>query len=441
MGKFLGAFLLVCQSAIAILPLPYPVDIEAFDVQSLAESERDPKTIPGLYDLYTGSRTREMELPTFGSQPRALGYSQLAFTVPPGLRKRVDFWKRIYTEFTTQQMVMHDTLYPEIVYGVVDISGILPDPSVPHRKRMREINKFLKEEKKKVAKNLELLQSLEKTPQQIPVDLFPVFRQFESIREPNKFKLASDRIRAQLGQRDKIVQGFFYGGRYFQSMMQIFEKRGVPKELTRLPLVESAFNLAARSKVGASGVWQFMRSTGKRYLRIDNAIDERNDPIAATWAAAELLSHNYQRLGSWPLAVTAYNHGAEGMLRATRELTTTDLAQIIANYKEKTFGFASSNFFSEFLAILEVEHDYRRYFGKLTVDSPLQYEEISLGTDVYLSDLADACRMPQHDLQVMNPAFSDQVIADKIPIPKGYAVKVLPAKIGDCRSGARNLSE
>ena len=85
---------------------------------------------------------------------------------------------------------------------------------------------------------------------------------------------------------------------------------GVPRELVALPHVESSFNPRAYSHVGAAGLWQFMRSTGRRYMRVDDVVDERMDPHKASVAAARLLGFNYRQIDSWPLAITAYNHGA-----------------------------------------------------------------------------------------------------------------------------------
>ena len=99
---------------------------------------------------------------------------------------------------------------------------------------------------------------------------------------------------------------------------------GIPEEIAWLPMVESTFNVEARSKVGAAGVWQFMPGTGRQYMRVDATVDERLDPIIAARGAARLLRHNYQGLRSWPLALTAYNHGYYGMQRAVRQLGTND---------------------------------------------------------------------------------------------------------------------
>ena len=89
----------------------------------------------------------------------------------------------------------------------------------------------------------------------------------------------------------------------------MLKRHGVPEEIAALPHVESSFNPEAYSKVGAAGLWQFMPSTAKRFMRVDGIVDERLDPYSATEAAANLMLYNYRLLGSWPLTVTAYNHG------------------------------------------------------------------------------------------------------------------------------------
>lgn len=436
-----GAFLILhCVCTHAILPLPYPteaVDEEAKPGQVETQSAQD---IPGYAELFNKSKLREMELPSFDPQPDAIGYSKKTFEVPKKLKSRVDFWKRIYSEFTSDQAVLHDSVYPDLIYGVIDVGKISRDPKSSYRKKMRSINRILKQEKRKIADHLATLQKLQREPAEIPVDLFPLFRKFEHFRGENKFKDAKSRLRAQVGQRDRIVAGFLYGGRYFKRMMQIFEEQKVPKELTRLPLVESAFNLAARSKVGASGVWQFMRSTGKRYMRIDRAIDERNDPISATWAAAALLRQNYETLGNWPLAITAYNHGREGMARAVKTLGTDDIGEIVESYDGPTFGFASSNFYSEFLAIVEIEKEYRKYFGKLVVDSPLEYDEVPLSNSFNFREFAKACDVDAEELAALNPALTEWVLRGRARVPVGYVMKVPPGAKQRCATGIERMN-
>jgi membrane-bound lytic murein transglycosylase D len=436
------SFVLLLSRADAILPLPYPLEPLAEDLAVNETSSRDPKSVAGYFELYQGSQLREMELPAFGDQPGALGYAGAdTFKVPPRLRERVEFWKKIFTEYTSDQIVLHDSVFPHIIYEVVDVSQFTKDPRLSERARHRKISRFLKPIRKRVADNLIFLHKNQADPLKIPLELFPLFRKFEAQTDREKFELASERVRGQLGQRDRLVRGLFFGGRYFSKMMEIFEKKKMPKELTRLPLVESSFNLAARSKVGASGVWQFMRSTGKLYLHIDKAVDERNDPITASWAAAELLASNYKKLNSWPLAITAYNHGPEGMARAVAQVASDSLADIIDRYESRTFGFASSNFYAEFLAVLEVEREYRTHFGKLLVDTPISYEEFPLADNVEFSEVADACGMKPEELALFNPALTDWVVSGPGFVPQGFRMKVPPGKVEKCRSGYRNVTK
>ena len=250
----------------------------------------------------------------------------------PLLKKRVEFWIDIYTKYSSKEGLIHDAKYPSIIYEKLDLRLKGKDNSITrvkifYKTILLSIHKKLKDNKP--------LNDAENR----------VFELFKTVDEPNKFFNAahSKRIRFQLGQKENFYSGLRASGKYIKNMEKIFRDRGVPIEITRLPFVESSFNLNARSKVGASGIWQFMRSTGKNFLVINSSTDERNDPLKATAAAAELLKQNYQTLGSWPLAITAYNHGRKGLMRATKRLGTTQIKDLIFLYRSRSFGFASSN--------------------------------------------------------------------------------------------------
>ena len=176
---------------------------------------------------------------------------------------------------------------------------------------------------------------------------------------PARFAEAADDVRFQLGQSDRFRAGLMRAGAWEAHIAEVLANLGLPAQIAALPHVESSFDPSAYSKVGAAGLWQFMRSTGRRFLRIDNAVDERMDPFRETEAAAQLLNYNYRLLGSWPLAITAYNHGAEGMLRAREQLGTDDIVRIVREYHSPTFGFASRNFYVSFLAALTHRRESR----------------------------------------------------------------------------------
>src|SRR5262249_1200748 len=182
---------------------------------------------------------------------------------------------------------------------------------------------------------------------------------------PEVFLEAADekRIRCQRGLRERFGEGLHTAGRYFPAMERIFQEHDLPVELTRLPLIESCFDVRAYSKVGAAGIWQFMPKTGRLYkLRVTKHVDERRDPIASTRGAARFLDQLHDNLGTWPLAITAWNHGPAGMARAVREVGTEDIAAIVQEYQSRSFGFASRNFYAEFLAALDVERHATAYF-------------------------------------------------------------------------------
>ncbi len=138
----------------------------------------------------------------------------------------------------------------------------------------------------------------------------------------------------------------------------------MPIELAILPHVESSYHPGAYSSAAATGMWQIVRSTAQRFMRVDYVVDQRLDPYAASNGAMELLEYNYNALGSWPLALTAYNHGANGIARAIRDVGSTDIGRIIADYKGPRFGFASRNFYPQFLAALHVDQNAQEYFGQ-----------------------------------------------------------------------------
>jgi membrane-bound lytic murein transglycosylase D len=125
--------------------------------------------------------------------------------------------------------------------------------------------------------------------------------------------------------------------------------------------VESSFQHTARSSAGAVGVWQFTRSTGRKFLRVNAAVDERLDPVASARGAARYLREAHDVLGSWPLALTSYNHGVAGMARARAQFGD-DFEAIVRAYDAPSFGFASKNFYAEYLAAREVATHPEVYF-------------------------------------------------------------------------------
>jgi membrane-bound lytic murein transglycosylase D len=345
-----------------------------------------------------------------------------SFAVDDRLKKNVDFWVRIYSYYGTNQGLIHDAKYVDIVYETVNIDNM------SSRTGERQIKKI-----KAKWRNLLLgLQRKQAHPESLNDEEKRVYQMFLNVKEPDKFLNAAHRkrLRLQQGLKEHFIEGLKASGRYLPIMEEVFRKEGLPVELTRLPFVESSFNVKARSKVGASGIWQFMRSTGKLFLHINDSVDERNDPIRATEAAAKLLKGNYESLRTWPLAVTAYNHGRKGMMRAVREVGSEYLEDVVEDYRSRTFGFASSNFFTELLACIEVEKNADRYFGHVERDKPLRYYEVQLDRYIDIQQLARFLKLDMSRIRELNPALTELAYSGRRLVPAGYRLR-LPLMNGD----------
>ncbi len=361
--------------------------------------------------------------PDYSSQKNTLGYSDSTFMIPVPLKDRVQFWIDIFTKYTTSQGILHDSRHVHIVYEPVDLSPLDKNHYLTYRKRLKAEQNLIDERKKHIK---EILLKLHETkdPGQLAGEELRYWKMFESVDEENKFYEAAQkgRLRFQLGQSDRFKLGIFYSGRYLQEMEKIFESYNLPKELTRLPFVESSFNIKARSKVGASGIWQFMRGTGREYMKVNNLIDERNDPIAATEAAARKLKGNYNALNSWPLALTAYNYGVYGMKRIVDKYQSTELFDYIGKKPTSRFGFASESFYASYLAAVEVEKNAEKYFGKVVWDEPFTYEKVVLTRSLSIKDLKPFFK--EDEIGKYNPHFSSIILKGNARIPERTQIKV-----------------
>jgi membrane-bound lytic murein transglycosylase D len=275
------------------------------------------------------------------------------FPRPDEMRGMVEFWVKVFALYDTDQVIVHDREDLTVVYGVEDLGGA---GTAAQQTAQQEI----------LARYRQALARLAEAPaggRQMSEEERRVWQAHGRSRDPERYRRAADQLRLQAGQRDRFKQGLNTWRMYGEEMQRIFRQHGLPDSLVLLPFIESAFNPQARSKAGAVGLWQITRPAGQDLMRIDPQVDERLDPLKATAAAARILKSNYQTLGAWPLAITAYNHGLAGVARGVRESGTDDIAQLIRRYRGKAFGFASRNFYAEFLAALEVIANQRLYYG------------------------------------------------------------------------------
>ncbi|MBN1847500.1 MAG: transglycosylase SLT domain-containing protein [Deltaproteobacteria bacterium] len=331
------------------------------------------------------------------------------FPLYPSIKSNVAFWKKIYSEYTTSQGIIHDRRHLDIIYQVIP----LKDSREPGAAKYNE--KQIKETKNYYKKLLMRL-STGKSPQtEEERRLHAIFVDHDALKALGD---AYRYIRFQLGQKDRFRDGIIRSGAYIEEIRNIFEAHGMPADLAYIPHVESSFNYEAYSKFGAAGIWQFTHSTGKRYMTINYTVDERRDPILASRAAAQFLKKNYEALGSWPLAITAYNHGTNGMIRAKK--SKGDYETIFNDYNSRSFGFASRNFYSEFLAAREIAKDYQLYFADIKPASPIRRQYIVMQGYIDLPDLMDHFQVEEETFKSLNPALRTPVFSSQKYIPKGY---------------------
>src|SRR3984893_271612 len=332
---------------------------------------------------------------------------------PAELERDVQFWIRVYSEVDTNGGFLHDERNLAVVYEKLHFA---PNTSP------REREKIVDQGKARYTAALRRIAARNGDP--LSEEDQRILDMWGSEGTPVRLRSATDDIRFQLGQADRFRAGLIRSGAWETHIAETLANLGLPAELAVLPHVESSFNPAAYSKVGAAGLWQFMRSTGRRYMRIDNAVDDRMDPFRATEAAAQLLAYNYRLLGSWPLALTAYNHGAEGVRRAKETLGTDDIVRIVRTYKGRTFGFASRNFYVSFLAALEIDRNPDKYFGGVERASEARFQEVTVPGFVQMASLERALRIDHQKLRELNPALLRSVWDGQRHVPKAYHLRL-----------------
>ena len=335
------------------------------------------------------------------------------FPRPASLEPAVQFWTRVYTEVDTRSGFIHDNLRLDVVYETVRFGG----NESPGLQR-REIDR-------RIAAYRQILEGLAAGRRSNPSENERrVLALFPADVSAGELRAAGERIRFQLGQADRFRAGLIRSGAWKPYIQNVLAERGLPQELAVLPHVESSYDPTAYSHAGAAGMWQFMPSTGVRYLRIDHVVDERRDPFLSTHGAVRLLADNHAVLGTWPLALTAYNHGVGGMRRAVAQLGTTDIGTIVRDYDGRTFKFASRNFYAAFLAALEVDTHAERYFGRLTPDQPADHRVIPMPSYMSAATVAETLGIDEPDLRALTPALLDVVWRAEKYVPRDFPLRV-----------------
>jgi membrane-bound lytic murein transglycosylase D len=339
--------------------------------------------------------------------------TQETFPRPPELEPDIEFWVRVFTEVDSDSGLLHDNRHLGVVYGELEVPADLPA-----RARQREVDA----ERDRILAALNSLANGKRD--ELTSDETRILELWGKDADNATFREAADRIRFQRGLADRFRAGFVRSGRWRAYIEKEFATLGVPVELVALPHVESSFNPDARSHVGASGIWQFTRSTGRRFLRVDHVLDERNDPFTATQAAGRLMAYNHSITGNWPMAITAYNHGLGGVRRAMKEYGDTAYVDILRKYDGRTFGFASRNFYVAFLAALEVDRNADRYFPGIEPEAPESYASVRLENYIAVDALGRHLAVDGGELARHNGALQPTIWQGSKLVPRDYELRV-----------------
>ncbi len=350
-----------------------------------------------------------------------------AFPTPAMLKPRVAFWKQVFADWSEHNSVLHVKDDVSKVFRVLDFradAAVLSPNALSAKKKREEIAARIEVDAALRSLQAKLDSGERINPDQLPLDEAKIYAMYNGDHDPKRFSKAADDLRYQRGLRERTGTALEVSGRYLPEMERIFTGYGLPTRLTRLPLVESSFNVEAYSKAAAAGLWQFIPSSARIYMRLNNVVDDRRDPWTSTDAAARHLRDDYNALGSWPLALTAYNHGRAGVAKGLRTVEGTTLPDLIERYGAKSFGFASSNFYAEFIAASEIERDYRQHYGDLQREPQLRFDSVLVRDYVPYDTLRKLAGTDDDEFRRLNPAYRPSVVEGKMRVPAGDWIRV-----------------
>lgn len=340
------------------------------------------------------------------------------------LEPNVAFWSQVFTKWSSKQIAFHDVEHLDLVYSVLSIDDIFK--RLPASQQEDAVRARRKAEGERITAMLQRIASGHARTEEER----RILKAIAKIgHEPSYASTLSEQVRSQRGLGDKFCEAAERYESYKPMMSRILAKYDVPQELLALPLVESGYKIGAHSHAGAAGIWQFMPATGRLYMHVSSTYDDRRDPARSTDAAARMLRKTYENLGSWPLAITSYNHGPGGIARAVKDMGTTHFGVISRHYKGKAFGFASRNYYAEFLAAVDAMNRIDELCGTITA-RPYRVDEVTLGASASIQSLAKAAGISVSQLDDLNPALSESVANGKVKVPSGYRLN-LPAGSAD----------
>jgi len=337
------------------------------------------------------------------------------FPVPPEIRPNVDFWRNVYSSWGRNQVALHDDEYLGVVYEVINLPIGNPDGYTPNQKAI------IQGHQDTLKYRLRSLQGKIGRGDSLTSEESDLRDKLVAVGGTRAIYGADERVRVQRGVRERFRRGVEVSGRYEPAFREAFRAAGLPEDLAYLPHVESSYQLSARSSAGATGVWQFMPATGRSYMHVGDAVDERLDPVTSAKAAARYLDEAHSRLGTWPLAITSYNHGVGGMARAKAE-QGSDFGRIVRQYQGPAFKFASRNYYAQFLAAREIANHPDTYFPGIVRQAPMSEERIVLPSSMPATQVAAHYGVSLDRLAATNLAWRESARSGRAMLPAGHTV-------------------
>jgi membrane-bound lytic murein transglycosylase D len=299
------------------------------------------------------------------------------FQKPGELETAVEFWRKTFALWHRSEVIFHDDRYLDVIYEVIVLPGDVDESLTSEQKEMvNQRRDYWKAQLAVLESKLRYNNApLNANDRQMIAKLENNGRQLNSVLNG-----AAERVRSQRGTRERFKHGIEISRRYDRQFRKIFSDAGLPEDLACLPHVESSFQTAAKSSAGAVGMWQFTKAAAQTFMPAGYRFDQRLDPFASAIGAARYLSYAYSKLGDWPTAITSFNHGIGGMKRA-QDQVGRDFVRILQTYASPAFGFASRNYYAEFLAAREIASNPMLYFPEgMQYESPLESSQNLAGS-------------------------------------------------------------
>lgn len=349
------------------------------------------------------------------------------FQVPRALKRDVGFWLAVYAKYSLYQTLIYDKERPDVVYDLVDTRELFRQGrsavviEITTRNRVQRLLSEYRAAFDKLGRDPRARFRTGSAGARI-LSLW-------GRRSAGEWSKIAANLRTQPGQRDRVIEGLTAADPFIPPMEAIFRKFNLPPELTRLPLVESSFNTQAVSSANAVGVWQFLEKSATEHLIVDRKrdIDERLSPIKSAYAAAKMFQRNVRILGDYGLAVIAYNHGARRLMPFRHKIKGKEIARLLRpDNKASPLGYASRNYYSEFLAMLHAERYRDRFYIVPTRPRPEAISIVTMKKPISIFEVASLYNVSLHELRIYNP----DIFSARRKLPAGTRI-VVPGRVSD----------